>query len=66
MDVAIRIGLRYLAGFLVAKGFLMPDLGDALQKDPEILAAVQVAAGLAVGAISEGWYWLAKKLGWNT
>lgn len=66
MDVAIRIGLRYLAGFLVAKGFLMPDLGDALQKDPEILAALQVAAGLALAAASEGWYWLAKKLGWRT
>ena len=66
MDVVIRIGLRYLAGFLIAKGFLMPDLGDALQKDPEVLAALQVVAGLAVGAISEGWYWLAKKLGWRT
>jgi hypothetical protein len=66
MDVLIRIALRYLAGFLVAKGFLLPDLGDTLQNDPQVLAGIQIAAGFLIGAISEGWYWLAKKLGWRT
>lgn len=66
MDVIARILLRYGAGFLVAKGLLFPDMGDALQRDPEILAALQVGLGLALAAASEGWYWLAKKLGWRT
>lgn len=66
MLVAIRIGLRYLASALIVKGLLSPELGEALQKDPEVLAAIQVALGVAAGAISEGWYWLAKRMGWRT
>lgn len=66
MDVVARILLRYGAGFLVAKGLLFPDMGAALEKDPEMLAWVQIGLGVALGAASEAWYWLAKRLGWKT
>lgn len=62
--IVIRIALRYLAGALIAKGFLDPHMGMELSQDPQLLEALQIAAGVAVGAISEGWYYLARKLGW--
>lgn len=66
MDVLARIGLRYGAGVLVAKGFLAPDLGNQLAIDPDVFQFVTISLGLVLGAVSEAWYWLAKKLGWNT
>ena len=66
MSVLVRILLRYGAGILIAKGVLAPDIGTELAADPDITQAVQVGLGLVLGAISEGWYWLARKLGWNT
>ena len=66
MTTYIRIGLRYLAMFLVMKGVLAPELGDAIATDPDILMAAQVIAGAVSALVAELWYKLAKKYGWST
>jgi hypothetical protein len=66
MDVLARIALRYGAGFLMAKGFLTTDMGNALAADPDVLSWIQLAIGAASVAVIEGWYWVAKKMGWRT
>ncbi|QAZ46751.1 hypothetical protein [Mesorhizobium sp. Pch-S] len=58
--VLIRIGLRYGAGYLIARGLLSDDAGNTLATDPD----VQLAIGAALGAAAEGWYFIARKLGW--
>jgi hypothetical protein len=66
MAVFARIILRYLAGFLVYKGLFSPDMGDTFAADPDIMAWTQLALAAALAAVSEGWYWLARKFGWAT
>lgn len=66
MSVAVRIVLRYLAAFLVAKGVLLPADGALFATDPELLQAAELALGVLLGALAEAWYWLAKRLGWRT
>lgn len=53
-----RILLRYLSGFLIAKGWLGSEYD--LSADPDVVMAV----GLAIGAAAEAAYVLARKLGW--
>lgn len=65
MAPIIRIVLRYGAGFLVARGLLGESDGNMLAADPEVAAAIETGVGLAIGAVSEGWYWLAKRFGWG-
>lgn len=62
--VFVRILLRYGSGILVAKGLLDPESGIELSNDPDIQMALQVAAGVIAGGISEGWYYLARKYYW--
>ncbi|HEV7321596.1 MAG TPA: hypothetical protein VGO04_23585 [Ensifer sp.] len=62
--VVVRILLRYGAGLLVAKGMLAPEAGPALAEDPDLQMLLQVGAGLVAGAACEGWYLLARRLGW--
>jgi preprotein translocase subunit Sec61beta len=62
LPVLARIGLRYLAGGLVAFGIIAPEDAQIIHTDPEIVMAV----GLALGAIVEGVYALAKRKGWAT
>jgi hypothetical protein len=59
-----RILARYLAGALIAKGFLDATTGSALATDADVVAVVQTVLGLAVGGVTEGFYFLARKLGW--
>lgn len=56
----IRIGLRYLAGYLVIKNVIPPDIADMLKDDPELVALVGTGIAVAV----EGAYALAKRFGW--
>lgn len=65
MGAIIRIGLRYGAGFLVARGLLGESDGNMLAADPEVAAVIETGVGLALGAASEAWYWLAKRFGWS-
>jgi hypothetical protein len=63
--VIVRIALRYFAGILVARGLLSADDGGTFSADPDIQMLVETGAGLAIGAITEGWYWAARKFGWS-
>lgn len=56
----IRIGLRYIAGYLVFKAVLPKEIGDTLANDPELVGII--GAGIAVAV--ETVYALAKKFGW--
>ena len=52
-----RILLRYVAGALIAKGIIAPEIGAAMTSDPEF---VQVVAGVAVALITEAGFVIAK------
>lgn len=60
MGPYIRIGLRYVAGILVAKAILPPDVADMIANDPEIAGAV----GIGLAMLVEGVYAMARKFGW--
>lgn len=62
MSPAIRIALRYLAGYLVLKQIVPQDVADMIANDPELATAV----GVLIMAGVEGIYALAKKRGWAT
>jgi hypothetical protein len=64
--VVVRIALRYIAGFLVAKGLVTTDLGAGLASDPDVLNVMTILAGFVLGGIAEGFYWLARRFGWGT
>ena len=64
IPVLVRIGLRYIAGALVLKGFIPEELGNQVAVDADVINALEVATGVAFGAVAEGWYWLARKFGW--
>jgi hypothetical protein len=53
----VRIGLRIFGGFAMGRGYLDDGTATMLYSDPEIIGAVCLA-------VSEGWYFLAKKFGW--
>ena len=36
-----------------------------LAADPEVAAATEMGIGVALGAASEAWYYLAKRFGWS-
>lgn len=66
--VISRILLRVLAGILAGWG--LRDVSDMLTADPSveqvIISGLDIAAGLAVWAATEIWYWAAKRFGWRT
>jgi hypothetical protein len=59
--VIARIACRYIAGALIAKGFLDAGTGDTLATDPDVLMLV----GLGIGVLTELAYTVARKLGWE-
>ena len=61
----IRIALRWLAGALIAAGYLTTD-DRTLFGDPDLVAVVTSIVGVVCGIIAELWYWAARKLGWQT
>lgn len=64
--VFIRIALRYLAAWLVTKGFLSDDAGSMFASDPDIASMIDVAVGTALAAAAEAWHYVARRLGWTT
>lgn len=56
--VLARILLRYLSGFLIAAGWLAPAYDMSL--DPDLV----MLTGVALGAIAEVAYAMARKHGW--
>lgn len=63
MGPFIRIGLRYLGGYLAARGFLAQTDTD-LFDDPDLVAALSYGGAMLCALASEGWYVLARKMGW--
>lgn len=64
-SVIVRIALRYLAAVLVAKGLLDPDGGSMLGADPDVAVLVETGVGIACGVAAEGWWLLARRMGWE-
>lgn len=61
MTPLIRIALRYGIG-----GFAGYEIGEALASDPDVVAAMTMAATAIVGLVTEMWYRWAKKNGKET
>lgn len=61
MGPFIRIALRYGVG-----GIIGYEAGSLLAADPDVVAIATVGATAAVGFVTEGFYLLAKRLGWKT
>lgn len=66
MSAITRILLRYVAMYFMTKGLLSQDMADALAGDPEVAALVDFAIGAIIAGATEGWYLLAKRMGWRT
>lgn len=49
----IRIVLRYVAGFLVAKGLLDAGTGDALADDEALAVSIELALGSVMAVVTE-------------
>ncbi|WP_420344631.1 hypothetical protein [Paenirhodobacter sp.] len=60
--VIARIIMRYLSGALVAWGLITAEAGQALGSDADLTLLL----GVAIGAVAEWGYALAKKYGWAT
>ena len=60
VPVIARIAARYLAGALVAVGALAAGSEAQIAADPEVLMIL----GGIIGAVTEGFYALARKQGW--
>jgi len=65
-SVIIRIALRYLAAVLVARGWLAAPDAAMLSVDAELIAVLQIGAGLIAGPAAEAWYWAARRAGGST
>ncbi len=63
--VFIRIALRYVVGFLIAKGILSVGFED-VASDPDVVDMVTAGIAVVVGLAVEGWYYLARRFGWST
>ncbi|MGB3391032.1 MAG: hypothetical protein WBA88_23975 [Pseudaminobacter sp.] len=66
MAPLIRILLRYITLPLLAIGLILPEEQQAIIADPEIVGWVSTVLGLASPILAEGWYLIARKLGWRT
>lgn len=65
-SVIVRIALRYISGALVAKGVLDTSMADVIALDPDITALLEIALGAIIGAVTEWYYRVAKKVGGPT
>jgi uncharacterized membrane-anchored protein len=60
-----RIIARYAAGALMTKGVIDASTAAMLGTDAEVIGIVQTVLGAAVGGITEGFYYLARRFGWS-
>lgn len=61
----IRIIFRYLAAVLITRGLIGQAEADILSADPDFFMAAEIILGAAIAAITELWYWVARKAGWS-
>ena len=55
-----RVLLRYVGAAIVTKAGLSIDVSD-----PDVIAVAEMGVGLLCSVISEGWYAMARKRGWE-
>lgn len=65
LSVSVRIFLRYLAAFLIARGYLSDGDASLISGDPELAQLIETGIGFACGAAAECWYYLARRFGWS-
>lgn len=61
MGPFVRIVLRYGVG-----GIIGYEMGTRLASDPDVVVVGTVAATALVGVATEGFYLVARRLGWRT
>jgi len=66
MGPIIRIFLRYATFPLLYFGLIRENEAADLIADPEIAQWISLGLGIIAPFISEGWYAIAKRLGWRT
>lgn len=64
MAPIIRILLRYATFPLLYYGLVSENEAADLIADPEIAQWVSLAAGMVAPIVAEGWYALARRMGW--
>ena len=62
----VRIALRYATLPLLYFGLINETEASDIINDPELLQWISLGLGSVAPIVAEGWYWLAKKLGWTT
>lgn len=62
----IRILLRYVSMPLVLLGWVLPEEQAEIIADPDLVFWISQAVGWGIPIAVEGWYWLARRLGWRT
>lgn len=60
-SIAARVVLRYVAGYLLLKGFINASQVDFFN-DPDVQLMVEMAIGVAIGGVAEGWLIVTKRL----
>ena len=65
IGLIVRIGLRYVAGMLVARGLVGADDAATFTADPDLQQQLEIGAGAALGTAVEGWHYLARRFGWE-
>ncbi len=65
MGPLIRILARVGAGFLIGRGWVSLDQVDQIFNDPASDAAFEIIAGATVWTVTEGFYMLARRFGWE-
>ncbi|CAA2140428.1 hypothetical protein [Hyphomicrobium sp. ghe19] len=63
ISLIIRISLRYVAAFLMARGLLSPDVGMTLAADADVIQMIEVALGALVGVAAEAWLYAERQFG---
>lgn len=64
--VIVRIALRYIAGLLVAYGFISAGDVGIILNDPDLEREIAATLGVLAGILVETAYGLARRLGWTT
>lgn len=62
MAPIIRILCRVIAGFLIGAGYFTEDAAESVFSDP----AFDMAIGAVLWAVTEAYYFAARKFGWAT
>lgn len=63
MGLVIRIALRYIAAFLIARGVLSDEFGTTLASDADVISMIEMALGALSGIAAEVWLYADRHFG---